>query len=73
MSPEQIRGEALTPQTDLFAAGTVTLELFTGKKSERNITFYTKGGYKIIEEYTAEDGVVLVKMVKKNPMVIERN
>ena len=30
MSPEQIRGEALTPQTDLFAAGTVTLELFTG-------------------------------------------
>ncbi len=31
MSPEQIRGEALTPQTDLFAAGTVTLELFTGK------------------------------------------
>ncbi len=31
MSPEQIRGEVLTPQTDLFAAGTVTLELFTGK------------------------------------------
>ncbi len=29
MSPEQIRGEALSPQTDLFATGTVTLELFT--------------------------------------------
>ncbi len=31
MSPEQIRGEALSPQTDLFATGTVALELFTGK------------------------------------------
>ncbi len=29
MSPEQIRGEALSPQTDLFATGTVALELFT--------------------------------------------
>ena len=31
MSPEQIRGEALSPQTDLFAAGTVALELFTSR------------------------------------------
>ncbi len=31
MSPEQIRGEALSPQTDLFATGTVALELFTGR------------------------------------------
>lgn len=31
MSPEQIRGESLTPQSDLFSAGIVCYELFTGK------------------------------------------
>ncbi len=31
MSPEQIRGESLTPQTDLFSLGILFLELFTGK------------------------------------------
>lgn len=31
MSPEQIRGETLNPQSDLFSAGIVALELFTGE------------------------------------------
>lgn len=31
MSPEQIRGEDLDPQSDLFSAGIVALELFTGE------------------------------------------
>jgi serine/threonine-protein kinase len=31
MSPEQIRGEELQPQSDLFSAGIVALELFTGE------------------------------------------
>jgi serine/threonine protein kinase len=31
MSPEQIRGDKLTSQSDLFSAGIVTYELYTGK------------------------------------------
>jgi serine/threonine-protein kinase len=31
MSPEQIMGDALTPQSDLFSTGIVAFELFTGK------------------------------------------
>jgi len=31
MSPEQIRGEKLTPQSDLFSAGIVVFELFGGR------------------------------------------
>ena len=31
MSPEQIRGESLTPQSDLFSLGVIGYELFTGK------------------------------------------
>ncbi|PKL83113.1 MAG: hypothetical protein CVV24_06655 [Ignavibacteriae bacterium HGW-Ignavibacteriae-3] len=31
MSPEQVRGAKLTPQSDIFSAGVVLIELFTGK------------------------------------------
>jgi len=31
MSPEQIRGESLTPQSDLFSCGVIICELYTGK------------------------------------------
>ena len=31
MSPEQIRGENLTPQSDLFSLGIIAYELFSGK------------------------------------------
>ncbi|MGH7599758.1 MAG: serine/threonine-protein kinase [bacterium] len=43
MSPEQIRGEKLTLQSDLFALGIVSFELFTGRNpflgSDLNETF----------------------------------
>lgn len=40
MSPEQVRGAKLTPQSDLFSAGVVLFELFTGKNPflKENVT-----------------------------------
>lgn len=40
MSPEQVRGAKLTPQSDLFSTGVVLFELFTGKNPflKENVT-----------------------------------
>ena len=40
MSPEQVRGAKLTPQSDLFSAGVVFVELYTGKNPflKENVT-----------------------------------
>lgn len=39
-------------------------ELFTGKKSPDNIRFYSKRGYRIYDEFSEADNIVLVKMEK---------
>ena len=42
MAPEQIRGEALTPATDLFAVGAMLFEMLTGKRAfQRSSTLET--------------------------------
>jgi serine/threonine protein kinase len=42
MAPEQIRGEALTPATDLFAVGAMLFEMLTGKRAfQRSSTYET--------------------------------
>ena len=42
MAPEQIRGDALTPATDLFAVGAMLFEMLTGKRAfERSSTLET--------------------------------
>jgi ribosomal protein S18 acetylase RimI-like enzyme len=43
-------------------------ELFTARKSERNIRFYEGLGYQIVGEYTepGHSDIILVKMMKKN-------
>ena len=42
MAPEQIRGDALTPATDLFAVGAMLFEMLTGKRAfQRSSTFET--------------------------------
>jgi hypothetical protein len=44
-------------------------ELFTGSKDEKNIFLYTKLGYKIFEQRTIKDNLVLVFMEKMNRIV----
>lgn len=41
-------------------------ELFTGEKSEKNIGFYEKRGYKIFKAETQNDGLVLVFLEKRS-------
>lgn len=64
-------GRKLMDQLETLFKDVERFELFTGKKSEKNIAFYTNGGYKIVDEYTGEDLVVLVKMVKENPVAMK--
>ena len=44
-------------------------ELFTGSKDEKNIFLYTKLGYKIFEEKTIKDNLVIVFMEKVKRVV----
>lgn len=77
MSPEQIRGAKLTLQSDLFSAGVVLFELYTGKnpflRDNVSLTLNEINGY---DEFTLEEkltGVsdqikkVLLKLLKKTP------
>jgi eukaryotic-like serine/threonine-protein kinase len=77
MSPEQVRGAKLTQQSDLFSAGVVLFELFTGRnpflKDNVNLTLNEINSF---DENSIEEklknvsdriGKILIKLLKKTP------
>ncbi|MHB8905628.1 MAG: serine/threonine-protein kinase [Melioribacteraceae bacterium] len=76
MSPEQVRGAKLTPQSDIFSAGVVFFELFTGKnpflRDNVSLTLNEIMAYdenevsKLAEEQPELIKDILSKMLKKN-------
>ncbi len=66
MSPEQVRGAKLTPQSDLFSAGVVLVELFTGKNPflKENISL-------TLNEIMAYDENVILKFTTDLPQDIK--
>jgi eukaryotic-like serine/threonine-protein kinase len=76
MSPEQVRGAKLTPQSDLFSAGVVLFELYTGKnpflKENVNLTLNEINSYdeNIIEEKLSDVREpikqIIIKLLRKN-------
>ncbi|HSD62403.1 MAG TPA: serine/threonine-protein kinase [Ignavibacteriaceae bacterium] len=77
MSPEQIRGEELNPQSDLFSAGIVALELFTqvnpflGKDINETInkilTFDESEINSRVSNLPDDIKMVITGLLKKNP------
>jgi serine/threonine protein kinase len=45
MAPEQVKGEACCPQTDVYALGVTALELYTGDNPQRRIEKYMNYSY----------------------------
>src|SRR5690606_38828960 len=75
MSPEQIRGEVLTPQSDLFSAGIVCYELFTGKNplvgkdlsgTINNILNFDEAKLVELENIDNPSKLLISSMLKKN-------
>ena len=77
MSPEQIRGEELNPQSDLFSAGIVALELFTGvnpflgkdinETINRILTFSEDDIKSRVSDLPEDIQIILMGLLKKNP------
>jgi eukaryotic-like serine/threonine-protein kinase len=77
MSPEQVRGAKLMPQSDLFSAGVVFYELFTGKNPflKENVTLtlneimaYNEDSIKEnLEELPQNLKDVLFRLLRKKP------
>ncbi len=66
MSPEQVRGAKLTPQSDIFSAGVVLFELFTGKNP-----FLRDNVSLTLNEIMAYDENEVSKMAEEQPELIK--
>ena len=74
MSPEQIRGEHLTENTDLFSAGTVAFELFVGthpflgkdvKSTINNILSFDHQA--LVQKLSPEDPEIIAELLEPSP------
>ncbi len=66
MSPEQVRGAKLTLQSDIFSAGVVLFELFTGKNP-----FLKDNVSLTLNEIMAYDESEIAKMAEDQPQLIK--
>ena len=58
-------GTKLLKEIESRVPNAVALQLFTGKKSDRNIYLYKKMGYKVIKNQRTDQGIELLYMEKK--------
>ncbi|MFA7229182.1 MAG: serine/threonine-protein kinase, partial [Melioribacteraceae bacterium] len=66
MSPEQVRGAKLTPQSDIFSAGVVLFELFTGRNP-----FLRDNVSLTLNEIMAYDENEIMKQAEEQPQLIK--
>lgn len=76
MSPEQVRGAKLNPQSDLFSAGVVLFEMFTGRnpflKENVSLTLNEIMGFDegnisdLVKDLPEQIGKILSKLLQKN-------